>query len=256
MCIIFLSFQAHTRYPLIIAANRDEFYQRPTSPLHFWDDSPDILAGRDLKEMGTWLGMTRTGRFAGLTNYRNPNEAQTGKQSRGHIISEYLTGTAEPERFIGQLQINRDKYRGYNLLVGNPYNLWYYSNIENKPARLDPGIYGLSNHLLDTPWPKIIRGKKAFSACLENETVHPEDLFDVLADAEQAPDEYLPETGVGRDWEKKLSSIFIQTEHYGTRSSYVIFVDNNHNVLFYEKFFADKNIKETCYSFKIEGEKQ
>jgi len=252
MCIIFLAYNAHPRFPLIVAANRDEFYDRPTAPLHFWEDYPNILAGRDLKEQGTWLGITRLGRFAGLTNFRNPNEDQTEKQSRGHIIREYLIGVDEPDHFIEQLQMNRDKYRGYNLLVGNPSSLWYYSNIENKPVRLHPGIYGLSNHHLDTPWPKVEKGKKAFSSYLKNKYVNPDDLFNILADAEQAKDEYLPDTGVGYEWEKKLSSIFIKSERYGTRSSYVILIDRHFHIYFHEKFFIDQNTKEKVYKFKIE----
>lgn len=252
MCIIFFAYKSHPNYRLIVAANRDERYARPTDRAHFWHDEPNILAGRDLEKMGSWLGITKTGRFAALTNFRNPNENQQNKQSRGQIVRNFLAGNESPRDFLVQLQQERNNYPGFNALTGNDDSLVYYSNYENEIKQLNPGIYGLSNHLLDTPWPKIEKGKRRMEALLQHRTVGVNDLFDLLKDAEPAPKHKLPNTGVPKDLEKQLSSIFIKTPHYGTRCSTIITVDHSGNVFFSERTFPNRNnLNDRTFQFQI-----
>jgi len=225
MCLILFAYRVHPVYKLIVAANRDEFYDRPAEPAHFWPDHPYILAGRDLLKMGTWMGVTTTGRFAAVTNFRNPADKRIGLRSRGNLAAEFLKMQQLPRIYLREVAKDRDLYPGYNLLAGDKNDLYYYSNVENKPRLLSPGIYGLSNHLLDTPWPKVIRGKRALESLINTPgEISREEIFHLLQDAQQAPDEELPHTGVSLEWEKALSSIFIHTGHYGTRSSTVIFM--------------------------------
>jgi len=215
----------HPTYRLIVAANRDEFYERPTAPAHFWEDAPHVLAGRDLLKMGTWMGVTTSGRFAALTNYRDPAEETRGRRSRGEVVANFLKGTASPEAFVTDASRSRTFYPGYNLLAGDLQELYYYSNVADDAQKLQPGIYGVSNHLLDTPWPKVERGKAGLAEAIrESGEELIERLFDVLRDAEPAPDERLPSTGVPLEWERLLSPIFIRSPErgYGTRSSTVI----------------------------------
>lgn len=238
---------------MIVAANRDEFYNRPTAPAHFWEDEPHILAGRDLSQMGTWLGITKEGRFAALTNYRDPAHMGAGEVSRGAIVHNYLAGNTASEQFLTSLHAERENYTGFNLLVGNPDELFYYNNIQGDIQKVSAGTHGLSNHLLNTPWPKITKGKKSLNNyVMSQDKVELNSLFTILMDDQIAPDETLPETGVGLDLERKLSPLFIKTADYGTRSSAIVLVDRNNQITFAERTYtAGILTKEQFFEFHM-----
>lgn len=243
MCLINFQLQNHPRYKLVLAANRDEFYRRPTEAAHFWKDEPNLLAGRDLMQMGTWLGATKTGRIAALTNFRDPSIPETQKISRGVLVRNYLASSMEPRLFLESL-IAED-YSGFNILAGTADHLFYYNNIEGQVVEVSPGIHGLSNHFLDTPWPKVIKGKNYLERYLsEHNDASVDDLFEILSDAEPAPDIDLPETGVGLDFERRLSSMFIKMPDYGTRCASVILVDHNNHLTFAERIYENGDFKD------------
>jgi uncharacterized protein with NRDE domain len=240
MCLILLAWQAHPRIPLLIAANRDEFYTRPSAPAGFWEEAPGILAGRDLAAGGTWLGITRSGRFAAVTNFRDPASLRSGAPSRGRLVGDYLRGRRRAESYLRSLAAAAGSYNGFNLLVGDRAGLHYFSNRWDGPCRVAPGIHGLSNALLDTPWPKVERGRAALADLLQGRGApDPEALFALLADRTQAPDEALPKTGVGLARERALSPLFIETAGYGTRSSTVLTVDCRGVATFWERSFRE-----------------
>ncbi|RBW69437.1 NRDE family protein [Bacillus taeanensis] len=251
MCLILFAHRVHPIYPLIVAANRDEFYNRPTKEAHFWDDHPDILAGRDLKQMGTWMGVTTTGRFAALTNYRELVELDINKQSRGEIVSNFLAGSDCSSHYLQTLAKKKEQYEGFNIIVGDRNELWYYSNRTNEPIKLEPGIYGLGNSLINTPWPKVVIGKQLFQNAISERMVDQEQLFEALANVEQPTDNLLPNTGVGEEWERKLAPLFIKTENYGTRASTVLTVSNDGNVIFTERTFKKETSFEKKFEFQI-----
>jgi uncharacterized protein with NRDE domain len=237
MCLILFAWKMHEDIPLILMANRDEFYERPTAPAAFWDDAPELLAGRDLREGGTWLGITRQGRLAALTNYRDPAALKTKARSRGKLVSDYLQGRLTPKAYLHRLEPDAARYNGFSLLIGDPRDLYYYSN-RGKQTYLEPGIHGISNHLLNTPWPKVERGKQALEELLrKNQDPSPEALLTLLADRLRPPDEKLPATGVGLEWERLLSPLFIESGSYGTRSSTVLMIDRKEGVTFVERVF-------------------
>ncbi|UJL47387.1 NRDE family protein [Virgibacillus sp. NKC19-16] len=255
MCLINLHLNDHPNYKLIVAANRDEFYERSTAPADFWEDEPQILAGRDLVQMGTWLGVTKQGRFAALTNFRDPDHMQASKFSRGEIVKDYLRTDISPEEFLHTLKQDKDKYVGYNVLVGNAEKLFHYNNVHDEITAISPGTHGLSNDTLNTPWPKVTKGKKNLrDYVMSQEEIEPDKLFEIVSDAEEAPDDDLPETGVELDFERKLSPLFIQTPDYGTRSSTVLLIDNQDNITFHERTFDQGEFKkENHFSFQIEN---
>lgn len=239
MCLILLAVAAHPRFPLVLAANRDEFYDRPTEAADFWPDAPDILAGRDLKDGGTWLGITQSGRIAALTNYRDPASIKAEAPSRGWLVRNYLTGRESPDEYLDGLAARAHEYNGFSILVGDTSRLLWYSNRGGR-QHLASGIYGLSNHLLDTPWPKVERGRTCLAEILAGAgTGAPpvEKLFALLADETKPDDALLPDTGVGIEWERILGSLFIRSPQYGTRSSTVLVVDDKNRVTFAERVF-------------------
>ncbi len=239
MCLVLAAYDLHPGFILIVAANRDEFYDRPTAAAHFWEDYPDLLAGMDLEHRGTWMGITRRGRFAAVTNYRDPASYKKGARSRGLLVRDYLCSTGDPPEFIAELDKGRDRYNGFNLLLLGGKSLWYYSGRTGLAQRLCPGVYGLSNHLLDTPWPKVVRGKEAMARILRgSEGSLADSLLELLAGREQAGDGELPSTGVSLEWERLLSPVFIQSETYGTRASTVLLLDRRGRALFYERRFG------------------
>lgn len=236
MCLLLLALETHPAYKLIIAANRDEFYERPTAPAGFWDESPDILAGRDLRAGGTWFGITRKGRIGAITNYRDPADLKSAAPSRGSLVSDFLRGDKEPEAYLTRLNVNAGDYNGFNLVVGVRDRLCWYSNRGHGIQRIMPGIHGLSNHLLNTPWPKISRAKAALKDILSNDPVlSPEVLFHMLLDRSIPGDDTLPDTGVGIKLERILSPIFIASPGYGTRSSTILLLDREDRVTFLER---------------------
>ncbi len=231
MCLILFAYEKHPDHRLILAANRDEFYDRPTAALTYWQDHPGILAGRDLKSMGTWMGINRTGKFAAITNYREPGRQILDAPSRGHLVSDYLIGDLPPSEYLEQLRQKAHYYNGFNLLVGNTRSLFYYSNRRDGILRLDPGVYGLSNRLLDTRWPKVHLGKSRLSALIESNTDLPrETILSLLQNQKRPPDHQLPDTGVGIEWERTLSPLFISSPNYGTRCSTLLTIDRRQRV--------------------------
>ena len=259
MCFIVLAYEQHPRYRLLLATNRDEFYARPTAPAAYWTDAPHVLAGRDLQGGGTWLGVTRAGRLAALTNYREPGVTLPDAPTRGALVADYLAGAQDPQTYLEDVRQRAERYHGFNLLVGDAEGLYYFGNRTSGIRALEPGLYGLSNHLLDTPWPKITKGKAALAAALDADTIDPETLFRFLVDAQNAPDEELPDTGVGLTWERALSSIFIESPTYGTRVSTLVLVDYEGHTTFIERTYASNANGEPPvtrrFDFEIEGVK-
>jgi uncharacterized protein with NRDE domain len=184
MCLIFFSLQEHPAYKLIAVANRDEFYNRKAAPASYWKDYPNILAGRDLEAGGTWMGITRTGKLSFVTNYRDLSNLKDNAPSRGQLVSDYLQKEIDAETYLKDIEPRGDKYNGFNLIVGDQNSLWYLSNYNKGIKKITPGFYGLSNHLLETPWPKVINGKEKLKPVLNQPIIAPDDLFDVLRDEE------------------------------------------------------------------------
>jgi uncharacterized protein with NRDE domain len=236
MCLIIFAHQVVPAYPLVLLANRDEFHQRPSEAARFWPDNPGLLAGRDLQAGGTWLGITRTGRFAAVTNFREGFEASSATLSRGMLTCDYLLGDQSPQEYLATLPANN--YDGFNLLLGDGNELFYYSNRGASAHRLSPGIYGLSNHLLNTRWPKVTGGKSALEQAISR-PITAEQLTLILQDHDIPDDEHLPDTGVGIEWERLLSSRFIRSAEYGTRCSTVLLIDNNDGVVLRESSYNE-----------------
>lgn len=239
MCLILLALDSHPDYSLIVAANRDEFYERPTAPAAFWSDAPTVLAGRDLQAGGTWLGIDCRGRFAAVTNYRQGQREPTAPRSRGQLVRDFLTSGIDAEEYMRTVERDSESYNGFNLLAGDSGRLGYFSNREGITRMLSPGVYGLSNHLLDTAWPKVVSGKTALDVHVRNgEPELIESLLALLFDRTRPADHLLPSTGVGEEWERLLASAFIASDVYGTRSSTVVLVGYNGIVTFVERTFA------------------
>ncbi|MGM0417776.1 MAG: NRDE family protein [Thermodesulfobacteriota bacterium] len=242
MCLIIFSFKQNKEFPLIIAANRDEFYERETKTLDLWNKNSDIIAGKDLKSGGTWMGINKkTKQFAAITNYRDPSNFKQDAKSRGIIVSSFLENEIAPDDFIKKLQSKKDEYNGFNLIAGNKDEIYYYSNISNRPEKLEPGIHGLSNHLLNTDWPKVEKSKKELEKTFKSENII-EDSIKVLLNDKTFPDNELPETGMGLEWERLLSPVFVKSEIYGTRASSVLIFDKNNKVNFRENAWLEESI--------------
>jgi uncharacterized protein with NRDE domain len=253
MCLILIAYRCHPHYPLLVAANRDEFYDRPTAPLGFWHDIPQILAGRDLKEGGTWLGVTQSGRFAAITNFRDPSRVIADAPSRGCLVSDFLRSIEPPSVYLDQLAPRADLYNGFNLLLGDAERLCYYSNRGGKFQVLPPGLYGLSNHLLDTPWPKIKRARQLLLELLDRQSnLAPDDVLDVLTDCTPAPDSDLPDTGVSLEWERWLSPIFIDAPGYGTLCTTVLQVAKGGRARMVETTWATGRQREFQWDWPME----
>lgn len=238
MCLLLMGLHAHPRYKLILAANRDEYYDRPTAKAGFWDKSPNILGGRDLRGGGTWLGITREGRLAAITNYRDPASNRTDAPSRGELVSGFLLSNVPPQEYLSRLAAKADQYNGFNLVVGFGDQYYWYSNRGGDPRLLTPGIYGICNHLLDTPWPKVKKAKEGFRKVLSHaQSPEPEAFFQILSDGSIPPDVDLPHTGMGLEWERILAPVFVKSDIYGTRSSTVLLVGQKNNVTLIERTF-------------------
>lgn len=249
MCLLLFAYKQHPVYKLIVASNRDEFFQRPTAPLHFWEDHPMVLAGRDLVKRGTWMGVTKTGRFAALTNFRDPSENVTGKKSRGELVANALTCRGNIQDYMKDLDKNKEQYPGYNLLAGDQNELFYYSNKGDVLTRVEPGIHGLSNHLLDTEWPKVVKGKQGLSKAIEHENMV-DRLFELLQDTDQPMDDLLPSTGVSLEWERILSPLFIKSKNYGTRSSTILLMSDK-EINYIERVYTSHDFQEKKYKLSI-----
>lgn len=237
MCLILFAWKVSAEFPLVVAANRDEFHSRPTAGAGFWEDQPAILAGRDLEGRGTWLGLDRSGRFAAVTNFRDASPVPSGAASRGLLASGFLEGAESPGAFAAQVASAGDAYRGFNFLAGDREELWWVSNRGSGARPLAPGVYGLSNHLLDTPWPKVTRGKRRLQGVLGLAPAL-EPLLEILADTAAADDADLPDTGVGSERERLLSAARIVSPDYGTRCSSALVIGADGRVRFAERAFA------------------
>jgi uncharacterized protein with NRDE domain len=243
MCLILLATRAHPRFPLIVAANRDEAYARPAASAAFWSDHPGIYGGRDLEHGGTWLAIATSGRFAAITNYRQAQHLDNAPLSRGALTRDYLAGNDDPERYLDAIEAHRNDYRGFSLLAGTPDALFFYSNRADGVQPIPPGVHGLSNRLLNEPWPKVLNGISVLSSLLaSDETEIVRRLFELLADRTPGPDHLLPSTGIARERERALSAAFIPGETYGTRASTVIVTGADGDTLYAERTFGPHGI--------------
>ena len=256
MCLIIIALRSHPSYKLIIAGNRDEYHDRPTARACFWKEAPELLAGKDLRAGGTWFGITKQGRIAALTDYRDPALNKNNAPSRGELVRNFLLSRENPVDYLNGLIQTADEYNGFNLIVGEKDDLHWYSNIGNKLKNLTPDIYGLSNHLLDSPWPKVSSGKKALSRLIsEKKNLSTENLFTILSDTSVADDKDLPDTGIDIEWERALSSTFISSPTYGTRSSAVLLITPDDHVTFVERSYGSSAEHSSIirYEFQIES---
>lgn len=234
MCLIVVGWRVHPDYPLVVAANRDEFYARPTASAAYWADAPDIIGGIDLEAGGTWLGISTTARFAAVTNVREPGMAK-GARSRGELTRNFLLSDLPAGDYARKLDGRH--YSGFNLLVSDGEALIYCSNRDGGPRALPPGIYGLSNHLLDSPWPKLVQARQRFAEALPR---LPDEagFFDLLGDQAIVTDADLPKTGVSLEWERRLSAVFVKSEDYGTRASTLVYQQADGKVKLHEQSFG------------------
>jgi uncharacterized protein with NRDE domain len=239
MCLLVLAWLSHPRYRLVVAGNRDEFHDRPAAPLGWWTDLPGILAGRDQRAGGTWMGVSRSGRFGVVTNFRSVEAAAAeGSPSRGQLVPRYLGERDDPGYFLKALSASARQFAGFNLLVGGPATLNYYSNaVDEGPRELPPGIYGLSNHRLDEPWPKLTRTRARFAAALAADDPVPADLLDLLADREPAGMDAPEHSGLPVELERALSAPFVRHDRYGTRCSTLVTVEHGGRTVVHERRF-------------------
>ena len=239
MCLILIAHQLTRQMPLLVLANRDEFYARPTMAAREWEESPGMIAGRDLVSRGTWFG-ARNDRWATVTNIREGTQKKDNhSKSRGWLVRDYLQGELPPADFFASIKATMGDFAGFNLLLGDARDLWYVSNRDNRPRLLPPAIYGLSNHRLDTPWPKVVRGKRGLDQLLKRSNFDKEAAFALLADTTRAEDNELPDTGIPLEWERALSAAFIAMPEYGTRCSTLLMVKAGGHRLFIERRFSE-----------------
>lgn len=239
MCLLVVAWKSHPRYRLVVAANRDEFHDRPAAPLGWWNDEPRVLAGRDLQAGGAWLGVSRSGRFGAVTNFRELERAAApDAPTRGRLVPDFLAADELPGALVAATAGAADRYAGFNLLLAAPDSLHYCSNRVPEPARaLAPGIYGLSNHWLDSPWPKLVRSRERFGRAIESGETVTDACFDLLSDRDPAPADAMPATGLPPDLERALSSPFVLHERYGTRCSTVVLVGHDGHTTVAERRF-------------------
>jgi len=245
MCLILFAVDADDDFPFILAANRDEFYNRPTRPMGFWQKRSDLLAGKDMEAGGTWFGVSKSGRFAALTNYRDLSQIKSHAPSRGEIIPNILDSSTPIPEYLNILDRDADQYSGFNLLVGESLgSVYWYSNQNSIITRVSPGIHGLSNHLLDTDWPKVNLGKKGLRKIIESNSMDDKAMFDLLSNTLSPDDQLLPDTGVGMVWERILAPLFIRSDTYGTRSSTLVRISRTGEIRVTERTWGlspDKN---------------
>lgn len=254
MCLLVLAWNSDPRYRLIVAANRDEFHDRPAAPLDWWPDAPDVLAGRDLRGAGTWMGVSRSGRFGVVTNFRELERAPADAPSRGRLVTGFLTATSSPREYLEQLGPEASRYAGFNLLVGGAGELHYFCNRNGaEPRPLAAGIYGLSNHWLDSPWPKLLLTRARLSRLVGSDAIEASSLFELLADRTPADLDETPDTGLPPDWERALSAPFVVHERYGTRCSTVLLAEHSGRTTMFERRFDPLGRVVGAASFEITG---
>ncbi len=238
MCLIALAWKAHPKHPLVLVANRDEFHARAAAPLAWWDDTPDVLAGRDLQEGGSWLGISRSGRIAAVTNVRGPEAAIRKPLSRGRLVADFLKRSESAEAFAASLEGEAAAFGGFNLLLFDGREVRYVSNLPEFQSRtVEAGVHALSNAQFDTPWPKALMAKKAMETYATAETPDEKALLGAMASPAQAEVSQLPSTGVSLDMERLLSSAFISTPSYGTRCTSLVRLDRSGEAVFFERRF-------------------
>lgn len=242
MCLLVLARNRHPDYPLVVVANRDEYFDRPAEPAGWWQANPNIMGGRDLRAGGTWMGLDRGGRWGAVTNYRDGNY-EPAPCSRGDLVTQYLVGSSPPEAYLTDLVASANQYQGFNVIVGDRHGVYCFSNRREGVQSLGDGIFTLSNHLLDTPWPKSELARLKLNRLLHKTPLKIDALFSVLADSQPFDDHELPVTGVGIEMERALSPPFIRGDHYGTRCTTVLLVDKNGNLTFAEQSFLPNGEK-------------
>ncbi len=243
MCLALIATRIRDDLPLVVAANRDEFYRRPAAPAAFWPEVPGLLAGRDLEAGGTWLGVTREGRLALLTNHRDPRAHREGAPSRGALVAEFLRGGEGPGEFLRRKETEAAAYNGFHLVVGNASGLWYFTNTDGTLRELPAGVHGISNGPVDEPWPKVTRSTGLLARLLEDPAdPGPDALLGLLSDRERSPDAELPSTGIPLEWERALSSVFVVHGSYGTRCSTALLVGRDGLVRFVERSFDPSGV--------------
>ena len=238
MCVLFFALDRHPRYRLVFAGNRDEAYGRPTAAAAPWPECPGVVAGRDLEAGGTWLGARGARRWAVVTNVRDLPAHRPGARSRGGLVSDFLCGTASAGAYAARVFGERARYNPFNLLMDDGAALWYVSTHTGAAEALAPGVYGLSNATLGVRWPKVQRGLDAFEHLLGTPDVEPEALLALLHDDTRAPDDRLPDTGVGLERERMLSPLFIASADYGTRASTILLLDREGSGVFVERTYG------------------
>ncbi|MEA3423125.1 MAG: NRDE family protein [Bacillota bacterium] len=248
MCTILFAINEHEKYPLIILGNRDESYSRPSMSIHVWNDK-NIIAGKDLKDGGIWMGMNKEGKIGFLTNFRNKNLIDSSKKSRGHILNKFLSTDNEIRDFAFYLHKYKDSFNPFNIVYGDLNNLFYYSNILDETIEIGDGIHGLSNAFLDTDWKKVISGKKKLRDLLSKNEITKSDLFKILDNTTKSWNNLPTDTGMSKKEEHHLSSMFISGNHYGTVFQTVILVDTNNNITIFEKHLVDNcwHSKKICF---------
>ena len=257
MCLIAFGWQPTPRWRLVLAANRDEFHGRPTAPLAFWEEAPELLAGRDLTAQGTWLGLSRRGRLAAVTNVRLPGLLSSGLRSRGALPSDFLRAEASPADWLSAQAASLSDYGPCNLLLVDATSACYASNQPGIAAQtLTAGVYGLSNAALDSPWPKTLELKSALHQWLAaDQASATERLFEALANQSQPPDAELPDTGVGLARERLVAPAFIRGREYGTRCSTLVLIDADGAGQMIERRFGSEGLAlgETRIAFHWPG---
>jgi len=251
MCLILFALQQHEDYPLVVIANRDEYYARPTETAHWWPDTPGIFAGRDLEAQGTWMGVNRNGRFAAVTNVREPGKSEPARLSRGKLTRDFLASHEPAETFIKSIESTAQGYAGFNLLVGDSSGLFFFSNRYTGVRRIPSGIYGVSNGLFDEAWPKLTSGKLALAVSLKT-GLDNDALMQILTDHTTAEDESLPETGVPLDIERMLSSRFIRSDDYGTRACSIVKFNRRGQINFIEHNYDNAGITNNLIAEEIQ----
>lgn len=251
MCLILFAYKTHPKYKLVVAANRDEFYNRPTEPAGFWEDNPKILAGRDLTAGGTWMGINTKGEISMLTNYRDLKNIKPDAPSRGHLVSDFLMNDETAYDYLNEISQKGHLYNGFNLICGTVEELYYYGNYKEEVHPIVSGYHGLSNALLNTQWPKVDKGLNKLRAVMEVENIDPLNLFEALYDDIKAPQNLLPDTGVGVERESMLSPMFIKSPDYGSRCSTVLIVDNEGNVQYIERTYNTSDFTYSDRYFKL-----
>ena len=252
MCLLVLAWNVHPRYSVVLAANRDEFHERPAAAMDWWKEPP-MLAGRDLQAGGTWLAVDRQGRFGVVTNYRDLQPPKPGAPSRGLLIPRFLGESAGATAFAARIAAEAGQYSGFNLLIGDRVKLSYVTNRATERTReLAPGVFGLSNHLLDTPWPKLVRTRRRFEHLLGNESIATDDLLAMLTDREPSPDFDLPDAELPPDLERALSAPFIVHQRYGTRCSTVVCIAHDGRVAVTEQRYdaGGRTIGRAAFEFQ------